>query len=84
MVKDIGISAVDNIVTIDNISVIAVVGEGILEKPGIAARVFSAVARHHINIRMISAGASNVATYFIIDKKMKEKAVQSIHKEFFQ
>jgi len=84
IVKDIELSAVDNIVTIDNISVIAVVGEGILERPGIAARVFSAVASHNINIRMISAGASSVATYFIINKKMKEKAVQSIHKEFFK
>ena len=84
IVKAIGLSTVDNIVTIDDISVIAVVGEGILEKPGIAARVFGAVARHHINVRMISAGASSAATYFIVDKKEKETAVQSIHKEFFK
>jgi aspartate kinase/aspartokinase/homoserine dehydrogenase 1 len=83
IVKSIGLSVVDNIEFIDGISVIAVVGHGILERPGIAARVFSAVAHHNINIRMISAGASNVATYFIIDKNEKEKAVKSIHDEFF-
>lgn len=83
IVKTIGLSAVDSIAAVDNVSLIAVVGEGILEKPGIAARVFSAVSRHNINIRMISAGASSVAAYFIVDKKERERAVKSIHKEFF-
>jgi aspartate kinase/aspartokinase/homoserine dehydrogenase 1 len=81
--KSAGLAAVDRIAAVDNISLIAVVGEGLLEKPGIAARVFSAVSKHHINIRMISAGASSVASYFIIDKHEREKAVKSIHKEFF-
>ncbi len=84
MVKTIGLSAVDRIAAVDHISLIAVVGEGIMERPGIAARVFRAVSRHNINIRMISAGASSVATYFIIDKEERERAVKSIHKEFFE
>jgi len=83
IVQRTGLSAVDHIEAIDNITLIAVVGEGILEKPGIAARVFSAVSRHDINVRMISAGASNVAIYFIIDKEERDKAVKSIHEEFF-
>lgn len=82
-VKAAGLAAVDRIAAEDNISLIAVVGEGILEKPGIAARVFSAVSRRHINIRMISVGASSVASYFIIVKHEREEAVKSIHKEFF-
>ncbi len=81
--ESIGLSTVDRVTAIDNISVIAVVGEGILEEPGIAARVFSAVSRHHINIRTISAGASDAAIYFIIDQKESVKAIQSIHDEFF-
>jgi aspartokinase/homoserine dehydrogenase 1 len=83
IVRSIGLSTVDSIEAIDNIALIAVVGEGILERPGIAARVFSAVSRHGINVRMISAGASSVAIYFIIDKSERNKAVRSIHEEFF-
>lgn len=83
IVKRIGLMTVDDIEAIDNITLIAVVGEGILEKPGIAARVFSAVSQHDINIKMISSGASSVATYFIIDKEERDKAVKSIHEEFF-
>ncbi len=82
-VKKMALMAVDGIEAIENISLIGVVGEGILEKPGIAARVFSAVSAHGINIRMISAGASNEAIYFIIDKEECEKAIISIHEEFF-
>jgi aspartokinase/homoserine dehydrogenase 1 len=83
VVKSIGLSSVDRVTGVDDISVIAVVGEGILEEPGIAARVFGAVSRHHINIRTISAGASDVAIYFIIDKKENVRAVNAIHKEIF-
>lgn len=84
VIKDIGLFVVDNVVVFDDISVIAVVGDGILEKPGIAARVFGAVSEHHINIHTISSGASKSATYFIIDKGDREKAVQAIHDEFFR
>lgn len=84
IVTHVGLAAVDEITALDDISLIAVVGDGILEKAGIAARVFSAVSRHHINIRTISAGASEVAVYFIVDRSECRKAVKSIHKEFFK
>jgi len=60
-----------------------VVGHGIIANPRIAARTFTAVSRHHINVRTISAGASEVAIYFIIDKKDRENAIKAIHSEFF-
>ena len=73
----------DEIIQVDNISLIAVVGEGMLERPGIAARVFGAVSSQNINILIISSGASVVASYFIIDRKDRGRAIQAIHKEFF-
>lgn len=82
-VRDAGLSAVDRVSVFDDISVIAVVGDGILEQPGIAARIFGAVSRHNINVRVISAGASSVAIYFIIDQPERQKAVHAIHHEFF-
>lgn len=84
MMKQIDLPAVDEILCVNGISLIAVVGEGMLEKSGIAARVFGAVSSHKINILTISAGASTVATYFIIDKKDRIKAIRAIHKEFFR
>lgn len=83
VVESIGLTAVDRIGAIDDISVIAVVGEGILDQPGIAARVFGAVSRRRINIHTISAGASDQAIYFIVDKKESIAAIRAIHEEFF-
>jgi len=83
IINEIGLKAVDEIIRVDNISLIAVVGEGMLERPGIAARVFGAVSSQNINILIISSGASVVASYFIIKSKDRGRAIQAIHKEFF-
>ena len=78
-----GIAAVEDVDCIDNISLVAVVGDGILDQPGIAARVFGAVSRQHINIRIICFGASDVAAYFIIPSGDCIEAAVAIHREFF-
>ncbi len=74
---------VDKIEPVDNIALIAVVGEGLAETSGLAARVFSTVAKLGTNIEMISSGASRVAFYFIVNRPELEKTVKSIHDEFF-
>lgn len=68
----------------NNIALIAVVGEGLLKRRGVAARVFTAVAEENINIEMMSSGASEVAYYFIVIEKDVEKAILAIHREFFE
>ena len=67
-----------------DIALIAVVGHGLLKRQGVAARVFTAVAREKINILMTSSGASEVAYYFIIRKPDLEAAVKAVHREFFK
>jgi aspartate kinase/aspartokinase/homoserine dehydrogenase 1 len=84
MIKEMAFSTVVKVSYIDDISLIAVVGEGMLDRPGIASRVFGAVSRQKVNILIISAGASSVATYFIIERKDREKTIRSIHEEFFR
>lgn len=84
LVKSLGLTAVNDIIAIRNISLIAVVGQGMLENPGIAARMFNAVARKKINVQMSSSGASQVVSYFIVDNKDRTEAVCEIHEEFFE
>ncbi|MCK5050516.1 MAG: aspartate kinase [Candidatus Cloacimonetes bacterium] len=83
LAKSLHLITLDEIKTEDDISLIAVVGEGILNQPGIAARTFQAVFTRGINVRLISAGASDVAIYFIVSKNDKIQAVKAIHEEFF-
>ena len=44
----------------NNVSVIAVVGSGMRGIQGVAARVFSAVARENVNVIMIAQGSSQL------------------------
>ncbi|MFP4024650.1 MAG: aspartate kinase [Thiohalospira sp.] len=77
------IHGISDIEISNNISVIAAVGQGLVSKSGIAGRIFSAVARKGINIKIICFGASKVAMYFIVDKNDRNETVKAIHKEFF-
>ncbi len=68
----------------EDVALVAVVGEGMVARRGVAARIFSAVAKAGINVEMISSGASEVATYFIVDCADTGRAVRALHREFFR
>ncbi|HEX4283646.1 MAG TPA: lysine-sensitive aspartokinase 3 [Terracidiphilus sp.] len=63
-------------------ALICMVGEDIRGRNGMAAQVFAAV--RHINVRMISQGASEINMSFMIDEDDADEAVRSLHKAFFQ
>ena len=62
-------------------ALICMVGEDIRGHRGISGRVFSAVK--HVNVRMISQGASEINMSFMIEEEDVEEAIRSLHKEFF-
>jgi aspartate kinase len=68
----------------DGIVLVAAVGEGLLRQKGLAARIFSSVSKAGVNVEMISTGASEVASYFIVKRPDLEKTVHALHQEFFQ
>jgi aspartate kinase len=64
-----------------NKALICLVGEDIRGISGIAGQVFSAIS--HVNIRMISQGASEINMSFMINEEDVEEAIRSLHKKFF-
>jgi aspartate kinase len=62
-------------------ALICLVGEDIRGHNGIAGQVFSAIS--HVNVRMISQGASEINMSFMIDEEDVEEAVRSLHAHFF-
>jgi len=64
-----------------NKALICMVGEDIRGQSGIAGRVFSAI--RHINVRMISQGASEINMSFMIEESDVDEALRSLHAEFF-
>ncbi len=81
--NSMGIQGIDAVDYAGNLSLVAAVGEGVLEEPGVAARIFSAVAGEKINVRLTSFGASKVAVYFLVNREDRNSALQAIHNEFF-
>jgi len=75
------IETVERIEQIKDIALIAIVGEEISNRYGIASRVFNSIAEKGINIELISAGASDVAYYFIVKEIFLEPALEAIHSE---
>lgn len=62
-------------------ALICLVGEDIRGRSGIAGQVFSAVS--HVNLRMISQGASEINMSFMIEEEDAEEAIRSLHAVFF-
>jgi aspartate kinase len=63
-------------------ALVCMVGEDIRGRNGMAAQVFTAI--RHINVRMISQGASEINMSFMIDEEDADEAVRSLHATFFQ
>ena len=63
-------------------ALVCMVGEDIRGQNGIAAQVFNAI--RHINVRMISQGASEINMSFMVEEDDAEEAVRSLHAAFFQ
>jgi len=63
-------------------ALVCLVGEDIRGQNGMAAQVFAAV--RHINVRMISQGASEINMSFMIDEEDADEAVRSLHAAFFK
>jgi aspartate kinase len=63
-------------------ALVCMVGEDIRGQNGIAAQVFNAI--RHVNVRMISQGASEINMSFMIDEDDADEAVRSLHAAFFR
>ena len=64
-----------------NKALICLVGEDIRGQSGISGKVFSAIS--HVNIRMISQGASEINMSFMVNQEDVDEAIRSLHKTFF-
>ena len=67
-----------------DMAMLAVVGQGMVHRVGIAARVFAALADSGINIRMINQGSSELNIIVGVDTHEYEQAVRAIYDAFVE
>ncbi|TVQ20701.1 MAG: aspartate kinase [Spirochaetaceae bacterium] len=67
------------VVPIEDVALVAAVGEGIRDRFGVAGRLMMAVASEGVNVLMMQAGASPTAVYLIVHRDDRERTARAIH-----
>lgn len=68
----------------DDQAILAVVGEGMKGRPGVAGKLFESLGRQNINISAIAQGASERNISCVIDSADQGRALNAIHQGFFE
>ena len=69
--------------TVTDVALVSIVGKGLHNNRGIAAKCFSAVSNANVNIEMISSGTSDAALYFLVKEECLDETIQALHSTFF-
>ena len=72
----------DSLEVFKGLALIATVGQGMINRIGVAARLFAALAKSNVNIRMIDQGSSEINIIVGVDEKDFEEAIKAIYNEF--
>lgn len=72
----------DTIEASSKMAMIAIVGRAMVHTPGIAAKVFLALAKEKINIRMINQGSSEISIIIGVENDDYESTVRAIYGAF--
>lgn len=78
------ITEADNITVDTGLALVAVVGRGMKESKGTAARIFSAISSAGVNVRMIDQGASELNIVIAVYEQDYEKTIKAIYEEFIK
>ncbi len=74
---------VDSIKIEDDLAVIAIIGENMRFRPGIAGRMFQALGKNGINSVAIAQGSSELNISVVVPKSDENKALNALHESFF-
>src|SRR5207244_3406457 len=74
--------AARDVVVDEEIAVVAAVGSGMRGTPGVAARIFTAIAQRKLNVVAIAQGSSELSVCFIVKRDDGPEAVRALHDEF--
>ena len=80
--QELSTGLIDNVSARPGMAVVAVVGDGMAGTPGIAARVFGALASGGVNVVAIAQGSSERNISFVVTEDNAPAAVREIHSSF--
>ena len=74
---------VTGVTVVRGTAALAVVGDGMAGRPGTAARLFDALARANVNVRLIAQGASERNISIAIDQSDAGRALRAVHAAYY-
>ncbi len=75
--------SLDDISIKRKLSLIMIVGEGMFNAVGVAARAIGSIAKAKINLEMINQGSSEISMMFSVKSDDERRAVRALYEEFF-
>ncbi|MCB6367698.1 ACT domain-containing protein, partial [Intestinibacillus massiliensis] len=72
----------DTIDVSEHMALVATVGYGMSDRPGVSAKLFTALAEAGVNIRMIDQGSSEMNIIVGVENKDLETSIRAIYKAF--
>jgi aspartate kinase len=72
----------DRLEVYEDMALIATVGRGMMHTPGVAARLFGALAGAGVNVRMIDQGSSEINIIAGVEDKDFPRALRAIYDTF--
>ena len=66
-----------------NCSILAAVGDRMVDHPGVAGKFFSALGKARVNIRAIAQGSSERNISTVIDRADSQRALRAVHAAFY-
>jgi aspartokinase/homoserine dehydrogenase 1 len=80
--EELSAGLVDDVASRTDVAVIAVVGEGMAGTPGIAGRVFTALAKAGLNVIAVAQGSSERNISFVVRSDQAGEAARQVHDAF--
>ena len=77
--REIEDNDIDRVWSTKEVSIITVVGTGMLHTPGVAGQVFSQLGDNNVNVLAIAQGSSEVSISLVVDASDTENAVKALH-----
>ena len=74
----------DSVEVLENVALITTVGEGMVYRTGVSARLFTALAEAGVNIRIIDQGSNEYNIIIGVMNDDFEKAIRTIYKTFVE
>lgn len=74
---------IDEVQIVSDLSIVAVVGDGMKHSPGTSGRMFSALGKNGVNVMAIAQGSSERNISAVIRQVDAAKALNALHEAFF-